>query len=245
MVDTLRSEYLKLKRKKFFLTILVIQILEMFWVFAALSQKRMLQNWETLISNLSMLNGLFLSIMIAVIVSRLIDLEHKENTWKMLFSSPVSKISIYFGKLICVMILLIFSGIVSFIGIILISKVLNFSGSIPLLLIFKYIIFYIITSLPIVAFQLWISLMIKNQAFALGAGIAGSFLGYFGRMFSWNKLLFWTYPSSSSPIGYEFIENKMIYTQNTEVPLIISLSIVVGILLILISSIRFLKKDVD
>lgn len=245
MGNTLRSEYLKLKRKKFFLTVCLIQILEMFWVFAALSQKKMLQNWETLISNLSLLNGLFLSIMIAVIVSRLVDLEHKENTWKMLFSSPVSKMSIYLSKLICIMILLVFSGVISFLGILLISKVFNFAGSIPFFLIFKYITFYIITSLPIVAFQLWISLIIKNQAFALGAGIVGSFLGYFASMFSWNKVLFWTYPTSSSPIGFEFVEDKMIYIQNTEVPLVISLSIVTGILLILISSIHFLKKDID
>jgi lantibiotic transport system permease protein len=246
MLSILKSEFLKLKRKHFVLVIGLMHLLEIAWVFTLTAKaKQEFLTWENLILNFGVLNGLFFPIIIAVIVSRLIDLEHKENTWRLLLATPIHKASVYFSKLIISFVLLLIPAGISFLSTIIIGNILDFPGSFPFILTIKFVLASIVSSICIVALQLWISLIIKNQAFALAAGIIGSFLGYFGQMFSVSRLFIWTYPAISNPITFKMIDGHMNYQYNPSYLSNIYLSLIIGIFLILLSLNHFIRKDIN
>ncbi|PGS05593.1 ABC transporter permease [Bacillus pseudomycoides] len=118
MIAALRSELLKLKRKKLFLVVFLIQSLALLWLFAIVSQdKKEFLNWESLLSRVSMINALFLPIMIATITSRIIDFENKGNTWKLLCAIPTSRKLVYITKIIFSLFFLVYAGVIgSFLG---------------------------------------------------------------------------------------------------------------------------------
>ncbi|MFD2876663.1 ABC transporter permease [Paenibacillus rhizoplanae] len=57
--------------------------------------------WEALIFSLSSMNGLFLPILSAIVVSRICDMEHKGDTWKMLMTTSVGRQTVYAAKFVC------------------------------------------------------------------------------------------------------------------------------------------------
>ncbi|MFJ8530848.1 ABC transporter permease [Bacillus sp. NPDC094106] len=245
MVGLLKGELLKVKRKKVLLVVFCIQMLALLWLFGVMSQSnKAFYNWNALISQLSIINGLFLPILIAMITSRIVDFENKGNTWKLLFAMPIPRLSIYMLKIICSILFLGFANIIAYIGVICIGKMLHFVDSIPIILLWKYSFFTLIGSMPMVILQLWISLSVKNQVFALAAGVIGTFLGYFSQMFPWSKLMIWGYPSLTSPISWTFSEGHVVYFSNTEVSTNLLISLGVTALLIGCSCIQMMRKDI-
>lgn len=245
MVAALRSELLKLKRKKLFLIVFLIQALALFWLFAIVSQeKKEFLNWESLLSRLSMINALFLPIMIATIASRIIDFENKGNTWKLLCAISISRKLVYITKIIFSLFFLVYASMISISVIIVIGKFFNFASQIPVILLLKYGCFTIIGCILMVILQLWISLVVKNQVFALMAGVIGSFLGYVGQMLSWKTWIIWTYSSLTNPISWAFSNGKIVFFPNQGVMMNLLLSLGVSLLFIILSTIHFSQKDI-
>ncbi|MGY2611938.1 ABC transporter permease [Bacillus pretiosus] len=245
MFTALRSELLKLKRKKLFLVVFLLQALALFWLFAIVSQeKKEFLNWESLLSRISMINALFLPIMIATIASRIIDFENKGNMWKLLCAIPISRKLVYITKIIFSLFFLVYASVISITVIILIGKIFNFEGEIPVILLMKYGCFTIIGCIPMVILQLWISLVVKNQVFALTAGVIGSFLGYFGQMLPWKTWIIWTYSSLTNPISWAFFNGKIVFFPNQGVMMNLLLSLGVGLLFIILSTAHFSQKDI-
>jgi basic membrane protein A len=86
-------ELYKLKRRKVFLTFVLILGVELLFVFSNYGNNEnflgMISDpnapaWEDLIVGPATMNGLFLPILSAVIASRICDMEHRGNTWKLL-----------------------------------------------------------------------------------------------------------------------------------------------------------------
>ncbi|MES5867993.1 ABC transporter permease [Bacillus cereus group sp. RP32] len=245
MFAALRSELLKLKKKKLFLVVFLIQALALFWLFAIVSQeKKEFLNWESLLSRISMINALFLPIMIATIASRIIDFENKGNMWKLLCAIPISRKLVYITKIIFSLFFLVYASVISISVIILIGKIFNFEGEIPVILLLKYGCFTIIGCIPMVILQLWISLVVKNQVFALTTGVIGSFLGYFGPMLPWKTWIIWTYSSLTNPISWAFSNGKIVFFPNQGVMMNLFLSLGVGLLFIILSTAHFSQKDI-
>ena len=66
-------------------------VVEMLWAFLAMGQS-IASNpdqavWESVFFTISFMNGLFMPIISAIIVSRICDMEHKGATWKMLVAT--------------------------------------------------------------------------------------------------------------------------------------------------------------
>lgn len=245
MFAALRSELLKFKKKKLFLVVFLIQALALFWLFAIVSQeKKEFLNWESLLSRISMINALFLPIMIATIASRIIEFENKGNMWKLLCAIPISRKLVYITKIIFSLFFLVYASVISISVIILIGKIFNFEGEIPVILLLKYGCFTIIGCIPMVILQLWISLVVKNQVFALTTGVIGSFLGYFGPMLPWKTWIIWTYSSLTNPISWAFSNGKIVFFPNQGVMMNLFLSLGVGLLFIILSTAHFSQKDI-
>ena len=112
----LRLELYKLKRRKVFLTFALILGVELFFVFSNYGNNAnflgMISDpnapaWEDLIVGPATMNGLFLPILAAVIASRICDMEHRGNTWKLLECNNENRKAIWFCKFTVVAVLML------------------------------------------------------------------------------------------------------------------------------------------
>lgn len=217
VMTLLRLEYFKIRRKKIGLMLLLVLGAEMLWAAMSLSMS-FTRNpdqavWEAVIFSLSSMNGLFMPVVTAVVVSRICDMEQKGNTWKMLLATDVSPFRLYAAKYICSCSLLL-AGILAQTGFILaFGWVKDLPGGAPLELLVPFICGALLTTAALAALQQWISIGIKNQAFALCAGMLGGFVGMTAGLFpaAIRRLAIWSYYLELSPVTYQFAEPSGTY----------------------------------
>ncbi|MFJ7952613.1 ABC transporter permease [Lysinibacillus sp. NPDC096418] len=203
--------------------------------------------WESYLLQMSTVCSIFFPISMALICSYIANSEHRYNTWKQIFTFPLRKSKIYFAKLMeCIIAELIFFISVMigfiFIGFIFIGTDVNVMN-----LILKAFVSLVIAYIPIIAFQLWLSLIIKNQAFPLSIGIFSAIFSYTFYVFPFEvgRFLFWTFPTSVLPIQLVIDEAQnmsIIQTENSSI--YVGLSLVIGALIILMGMLHFTKRDI-
>jgi len=120
---TIILEFYKLRRKRILSMITIFISAEILWAFMAISMS-MSRNpesvkWEAIIAAISSMNGLFLPIISAIVASRICDMEHKGNTWKLLLSTNKKISHIYASKYLCSAILLCYGVIIQVIAILI------------------------------------------------------------------------------------------------------------------------------
>ena len=138
----------------------------------------------------------FFPLFLVIMTTRLVYLEHRSDTWKLLETQPVQRLAIFLSKwetavmisLICLIGLLAFALLGGYILQIVKPK-LNFDdGNIEWGLILKTLGRYWIASLGLITIQYFISLLIKSFAWPMSIGliamIAGSIFAGFG-IFTW------------------------------------------------------------
>lgn len=118
-------------------------------------------------------------IMYITLITALINyIEHSNNTWKKLFSLPISKFSIYFSKLTIATVLILLSHILFGILIItsglllsLLNKNLGLDGKIAWDALINSLIYSFIGSIAIIGFHHWVSIRWTNIIVAFGVGM--------------------------------------------------------------------------
>ena len=248
-MNALYLEFFKLKRKKVF--IFMILLISFECIFGVHLAKRNLSyniqgfEMEYLIMELTDLNAIFFPILIAVIISRLCEIEHKDNFWKNLFCVGISKKCIYLNKFIIssILIFLCISG--EFATILIYSLFAKIKFSLLLLMIFSLCTFMV--SIPIIALQLLISSFYKNQIYAITLGLAGSFVGFTAGLFpeGIRRIILWSYYWDLSPISLVFKENEISginYQGISIIPVIIIF--LIEILIYILGKKMFCKKEI-
>lgn len=203
--------------------------------------------WESYLLQMSTVCAIFFPISMTLICSHIANSEHKYDMWKQTFTLPLRKSGIYFAKLIECIIAEIAFFISLMTGFTLIGFIfwgIEFS---LINLILKAFVSLFIAYIPIIAFQLWLSLIIKNQAFSLSIGILLAIFSYTFHVFPFGigRLLIWTFPSSVLPIQLVIDEaQNMSIIQTTNPGMYVALSLLVGALIILMSMLHFTKRDI-
>ncbi len=144
--------------------------------------------WETLYNNNIQLMAFFLMPMGVILTTSLItQLEHKNNTWKLLHALPISYMNVFFTKLILVLIMLLQFFII-------LNLCIWLSGTIPCLIVpsLKYpagpfpwnyylnnSLEYFVGLLPMVALQYVLGMMFKNFLIPFGFGMSMFVSGLF------------------------------------------------------------------
>ena len=134
-------------------------------------------NWEPLIVMLSSLNGLLLPILIAICVSRICDMEHKGNTWKLLLPLSVNTGRIYAAKYICAFILMLWACAMQVFSIAAFGIVKDFEDSIPIFLLVKFFLGIVFTSMAVIALQQWVSIVKEKSGFCTIPWYGNCFIG--------------------------------------------------------------------
>lgn len=208
-------EWYKLRHKHLFLMVTLFLFVEIGWAFMAanMSISRNSDNarWELLIAMLSSMNGLFLPILSAICVSRICDMEHKGNTWKLLLTASVRRSQLYGAKYISAAIVILWAFMLQVIAIIAFGIINGIEQPVPLFLIILFFIGTVLTNMVVIALQQWVSMAVKNQAFALSLGMVGGFIGLVADMLpsGVRKIFVWSYYTGLSPVTQSYISEKM------------------------------------
>lgn len=183
----LRLELYKLKRRKVFLTFLLLLGVELLFVFSNYSNNdnflEMIPDptapaWEDLLIGPAAINGLFLPIMAAVIASRICDIEHKGNTWKLLECNNQSRKSIWFCKFTVVFVLMLVAIIAQVITIVAYGNSVGIVQSLPIKTLVDFTVGTVMVTFVVVTIQVFFSLVFVNQLIPMSIGMIGALIGF-------------------------------------------------------------------
>lgn len=138
---------------------------------------------------------------ITILASIMAGTEHETKAWKQLLAMPIPKGSIYLAKLLWIFILQLCTVAITVVGMCIIWFLYT-SEPLPWKILILQPLFVCLSSLPMMAIQLWFSTVFSNQALPLAIGIFGSISSLFlARSSSFIiHLLPWSYPALSSPL---------------------------------------------
>jgi hypothetical protein len=251
-MKAIRLEFYKLRHKHLFLMITLFLLVEIAWTFMStsmsISRNPDYAIWELLIATLSSMNGLFLPILSAVCVSRICDMEHKGNTWKLLMTVSVKQGQLYAAKFISASIVMLWACTLQVIAIVVFGVVNGFEQPVPLFLLVRFLIGMVLTNMTIIALQQWVSMAVKNQAFALCLGMIGGFIGMAAGLFpsGVRRIFVWSYYTDLSPITQSYISEKMQFIVRDISSLLpgMAMLIVAGIVIYLAGSTHISRQEV-
>lgn len=183
-----------------------------------------------------------LPLAITMCCSVMANIEHQAAGWKQIFALPVSKSGVYLSKFLIVVAFMLLSSFLLGIGYVLMGFVLDFNETIPWSLIFKQAFFPTIAAFPIMAFQFWLSMVIKNQAFSIAIGSVMTISGLFMAIsqLSFINWLPWTYPFRALPLQFGLNGFEM----NSNLLSISLISLLVGTLLFIVGNKDFVRRDI-
>ena len=180
-------ELYKLKHRKVFLTFLVILGVELLFVFSNYGNNNKFLNmisdpaapaWEDLIIGPAAINGLFFPILAAVIASRICDMEHKGNTWKLLECNNQNRRSIWFCKFTIVSTLMMLAIFIQAFIIIAYGNSMGIVQPLPVRTLLGFVLGTAMITFVVVTIQVFFSLVCTNQLIPMSIGMIGALIGF-------------------------------------------------------------------
>jgi lantibiotic transport system permease protein len=171
----------------------------------------------------------FLPLLIVLLVTLLLNIEYKSNTWKHLFVQPVSKTSIFFSKYLVLILLIILFYLLTVVfflsGGALLSlwksefNFFSYSPSYYYKSVESGIVSYIFRSFVsvsgIIAIHFWLSFRLKNLFLNIGIGLAGLIIAVSMVIGNWGSVIYMPYAfpvlmCNFIPAGQTFLSNFQI-----------------------------------
>ncbi|MBB6108710.1 hypothetical protein SAMN05421821_10255 [Mucilaginibacter lappiensis] len=155
---------------------------------------------------------------ILLIIGQILNIEHKANSWKHLFTLPVSRDKLYFNKLALVFAVIITFFLLYFIFAItaghLLGRIdppLGFShGAVPNGYILRFLLDFFVSIIPMIILQYWICIRLKNLVTSLGLGLFGLLMGLLLK--NWDHIIYLPYATSFQMLNYK--ETDVLNRQN-------------------------------
>jgi hypothetical protein len=187
VIKYLYLECYKLKRKKVILSLLLILSAELLFVFLSYGNNAgflsMVSDmdapaWEYLIIGPGMMNGLFLPILAAVLASRVCDMEHKGNTWKLLECNNEDRKRIWFCKFAVVAALMLAAILIQVIVIVVYGNAVGIVQPLPVWTLAAFALGTGMVTFVVVTIQVFFSLAFANQLVPMSIGMVGALIGF-------------------------------------------------------------------
>lgn len=175
-MKTLQLEFYKIRRRKVILTMfafLCVQFLWGLWALRGPKDWELESGWLSLLYSLSVLDGIMLPTVMSVLASRLADIEHKGNTYKLLETFR-SAGSLYHAKAVCGFILIGGMLIIQFAFFIPLGYHLGYVGNPDIRYYTLSFILKLAGCFSLFLLQLALSMLFANQMIPLVAGLGGS-----------------------------------------------------------------------
>lgn len=201
-------EFYKLRHRKMSLMIGIMisfQFLFMMWGTRSMNSHELQQGWKSCLYSFLQINCIIMPLFIAMIASRLSDVEHKGNTFKLLKTIASSE-KLFNAKVLCGIIYL--SIIVSLqVSIMLVvNHIREFSEAVQMGHLIYYAFTTLVINLVLFIMQLILSLLLTNQMTAFIIAIGGTFLGLYSMLLSEKvtQWIIWGYYALLAPVRMEW-----------------------------------------
>ena len=180
-------ELYKLKRRKVFLTFFLILGMELLFIFSNYGNNSnflsMISDpnapaWEDLIIGPAAMNGLFFPMLAAVDASRICDMEHKGNTWKLLECNNESRNTIWLCKFTLVAALMLTAILIQVFVIVAYGNAVRIVQPLPVKTLLDYTVGTIMVTFVVVIIQVFFSLVFANQLIPMSIGMIGALIGF-------------------------------------------------------------------
>jgi len=107
---------------------------------------------------------LFLPLIAGVLASLICRYEHQSGGWKQLLALPVTRGKVFIAKYVLIMILMMAMQLLYLCSIFAVGMIKGYTDPLPMEIVWKSIIGGWVATLPLVALQLWMSIMFKSFA---------------------------------------------------------------------------------
>ena len=197
MIKAFAMELQKIRRRRVWAIVAALifaQILWALWGVQRMDAHDLSQGWMYFLYQFPLLNSIMMPVIAAVVASRICDIEHKGQTFKLLNTvMPVRRL--FAAKFLCGALHMLSTVILQLAVIIAVGYATGFEGNPPLDKLLYYLLFTTAVNLTLLLMQQILSLLFKNQMVPLTVGIIGSFAGLFIMYFpqSVERLLLWGY----------------------------------------------------
>ena len=180
-VQSCRLEFLKCRKQYtwlMFLALLGINLAYILWGMKQADAETFSFAWEQTLFSVPLVNTLFLSVVMAILSSRTMDMEHKAGTWNLLQTTQTRR-SIFLGKTLYGVIWVLLFGILQGTSIIIIGKRLGFTGALPFSKVFVVVCGEIVSGMVVYQIGCLLSLLFTSQFAALSVNLGGTLAGLF------------------------------------------------------------------
>ncbi len=167
MLSIFRSEWFKLRKSKILSIIFVGPFVSMLIGLTAnyFSGDIEINEWYIILLMMNLTYALlFLPLITGVLASIVCRYEHQAGGWKQLLSLPVTRGRVYVAKYSLLMGLVFVIQVLYLCSVFTVGMIKGYSDPFPFNIIWKSIVGGWIATLPLVALQLWLSIMFKSFA---------------------------------------------------------------------------------
>lgn len=213
IMKTIKSERLKLKRSPVWLAFFILPIISAFFGTSNyMANQGVLQSeWYSLWSQHSLfLCYVFMPALIGTYCSYLWRLEHIRNNWNSFLTAPVSRLSLYLGKLVQTVIMIIAGNVWIFLLYFLCGKLCGLPG-LPPEESPGWFLCGVLGGIVIGCVQLTVSMLIRSFAVPIGVSLAGGIGGLMATSQGWGLY----YPYSLYCMGMRANNPQMTLDTNT------------------------------
>ena len=146
---------------------------------------------------------------ILLIIGLILNIEHKANSWKHLFTLPVRKGRLYLAKITLIFSVIVVFFLLYFVFAItsghllgLIKPPLGFRQyGVPHDYIFRFLLDFFVSIIPMIIIQYWISFRMKNLITSLGMGLFGLLMGLLLK--NWDHIIYLPYATPFQMLNYK------------------------------------------
>lgn len=200
----LKMEFYKLRHKKMGMMIsclALFQLLYMTWAIGRMIPKSFGQEWKVCLYTAFQINIFIMPIFIAMIASRLSDVEHKGSTLKYL-RTIVTERKLFNTKILCGAIYLVTFIALQMGMMLVIGMGKGFTEELPVSQLIYYVVITFFVDFTLLILQMNLSLLMTNQMIALIVAVAGTFLGLYSMFFSEAiaRWILWGYYAVLAPV---------------------------------------------
>ena len=195
MLREWKTEWMKLRRRKAGLLILAFlgfTFVWCAWVVSDADLQDLADGYRWILSNLSIINTILLPTMLAMLASRLCDMEIKGNTLKLICTME-EKGRLFDMKVLTGGVYLVFYVGAELLLLVLGGTLYGFGEPMQLRHVLYFMLQNVTVSLVVYLLQVMLSFRFENQIIPLAAGLFGSFIGLFSWFFPDSSLFRWIF----------------------------------------------------
>lgn len=206
----LKIEFYKLRRKKMLLVIGAVTLLQLVFMLYAVrrfDQHDLEQGWRYCLYNLAQVNCMMMPMLMAMLASRISDIEHKGNNFKCL-KTLVRSQSLFHTKVMCGGIYVVLTVLLQVGMLFVLNGMKHFQEAMPVPYLIYYFLSSVLMDMVLYLLQLNLSLLIVNQLVGFIVAIAGAFIGIYSMFFGEHisQFILWGYYALLSPIRMNWDE---------------------------------------